>query len=110
MNTIKLPVKATLVMNFGKFDYVYKPLEEKGIKMLAMVIAMSTKPESKRQNFSRADLIKAIDITSQNSIALEFTVTELNSPEVPTKPVLGQAVTFNKAMPVAIAADLGFLG
>jgi len=114
MNTsnaaIKLPVKATLVMNFGKFDYVYKPLDERGIKMLQTVIAMSTKPDSKRQNFSKADVLKAINITSQSNISIEFIVQEINSPEVPSKPVLNQPIAFNTALPSIVNADLGFLG
>lgn len=108
--TTQLPVKATLIYNFGKFDYCYKPMDEKGEKMLAMVIAMSNKPESKRKNFSKPDVLKAIQIATQNKLSIEFIITEVNQPEVPTKPVVGQPISFNKAMPVAVECDLGFLG
>ena len=106
---VQLPVKATLVMNFGKFDYVYKPLDEKGVSTLKMVIAMSGK-DSKRQNFSKTDIKAAQKITSANGIELEFVAMEVNSPDsLPTPPVVGQPISFDTApMPVK-ELDLGFL-
>ena len=105
----KLNVKATMIYNFGKFDYVYKPLCPKGEAMLKLVIAQSTKPESKRQNLSKTDVKKAIEIASQLNKSIEFIITEVNQPEVPTKPELGQPIKFNCAMPVATNTDLSFL-
>lgn len=107
---IQLPVKATLIYNFGKFDYCYKPMDAKGENMLKLVIAQSTKPESKRQNFSKPDILKAMTIAKQGKINIEFIITEVNQPEVPTKPEVGKPIQFNKAMPVHVDADLGFLG
>lgn len=107
--SIKLNVKATMIYNFGKFDYVYKPLCPKGEAMLKLVIAKSNKQDSKRQNLSKADCKKAIELASSLNKQIEFIITEVNQPEVPSKPELGSAIEFNCAMPKASATDLGFL-
>lgn len=108
---VELPVKATLIYNFGKFDYCYKPLDEKGEKMLAMVIACSTKPTSTRKNFSKADVLNAIKLTKPNNISLEFIVKEVNAPTaLPATPELNKPISFVEAVVAPTNVDLGFLG
>jgi len=108
---VKLNVKATLIYNFGKFDYCYKPLCPKGEKMLAMVIAQSQKIDSKRKNFSKTDILKAINFTKAGNIALEFIVTEYTGPTaLPAQPVLNQPISFVEAVVTPPTVDLGFLG
>jgi len=108
--TVELPVKATLIMNFGKFDYCYKPLDAKGINMLKMVIACSTKPDSKRQNYSKSDIQNAIKLTHDKGIALEFIVKEVNGPTaLPKTPELNKPISFNTPTTTRQDLDLGFL-
>lgn len=107
---VVLPVTAQLVSSFGKFEHVYKPMDDKGEKTLAMAIAASSKPASKRKSFSNTLAKKAIELCRHASIELEFQVVDIQESVMPKKLSKGDILFANGESKVAVPEiDLGFL-
>ena len=108
-----IEVEAVVVQTFGKFEYNYKPTENKVESLLEMMNAMHKKPETqaKRTAFSHAMAKQAVILLATNDIELEFKVIKVTQPSMPKELKAGDTLFQDTEIAVlAPKMDLSFLG
>lgn len=105
-----IPVKAGVGLNYGKLEYYYSPLDEKGQKLLQTALVQAGKKPDQRKTFSESLAKAAERIGQQAGLEIVFTVQEAapmpKVPEVILK--AGDVVKFGTPK-AQEPLDLGFL-
>ena len=86
MKTVTIEVQAVEIASFGKADYCYKPMCPKGVKLVSLGIALSSKPESKRTTFSLPMMQNITREALRGDTAIDFKVTDIK-PLIRVKPL-----------------------
>ena len=109
VKTVTVPVKAGISINYGKMEYYYKPLDDRGVKLLETTLIQAGK-NSSRTTYTEALAKSAHRIGQMSGVEIVFSVQEaapIPKPERILK--AGDVLDFNQEQAVP-SLDLGFLG